>query len=151
MFSLFITGVIKNKYISGPQSKVRRMWAKFEWKQIIDVVQQRMPFHFQWPLLRSLLTQIFMSGSKRENDKALSESFIFYSSTLSFSLLVPLSFLLPFILSRFVVFPSASLTVSTKFCRLKKFFLNVSILLMYPFTWKWKVKYRGGGNSGQHW
>lgn len=111
MFSLFITGVIKNTYISGPQSKVRRMWAKFEWKQIIDVVQQRMPFHFQWPLLRSLLTQIFMSGSKRENDKALSESFIFYSSTLSFSLLVPLSFLLPFILSRFVVFPSASLTV----------------------------------------
>lgn len=111
MFSLFITGVIKNKYISGPQSKVRRMWAKFEWKQIIDVVQQRMPFHFQWPLLRSLLTQIFMSGSKRENDKALSESFIFYSSTLSFSLLVPLSFLLPFILSRFVVFPSASLAV----------------------------------------
>lgn len=111
MFSLFITGVIKNKYISGPQSKVRRIWAKFEWKQIIDVVQQRMPFHFQWPLLRSLLTQIFMSGSKRENDKALSESFIFYSSTLSFSLLVPLSFLLPFILSRFVVFPSASLTV----------------------------------------
>lgn len=111
MFSLFITGVIKNKYISGPQSKVRRMWATFEWKQIIDVVQQRMPFHFQWPLLRSLLTQIFMSGSKRENDKALSESFIFYSSTLSFSLLVPLSFLLPFILSRFVVFPSASLAV----------------------------------------